>query len=86
MLVSKNDAQGIKTEVELTMTNGTVLHGEMFLCAEQQVLDILNGDRQFLPFEGMDGAVSVINKSAIAKITQYEKSDSNVQNLLAIRN
>ncbi len=86
MLVSKNDAQGIKTEVELTMTNGTVLHGEMFLCAEQQVLDILNGDRQFLPFEGVDGAVSVINKSAIAKITQYEKSDSNVENLLAFGN
>ena len=86
MLVSKYDAQGIKTEVELTMTNGTVLHGEMFLCAEQQVLDILNGDRQFLPFEGMDGAVSVINKSAIAKITQYDKSDSNVKNLHAFRN
>ncbi len=86
MLVSKNDAQGIKTEVELTMTNGTVLHGEMFLCAEQQVLDILNGDRQFLPFEGMDGAVSVINKSAIAKITHYDKSDSNVENLLAFHN
>ena len=86
MLVSKYDAQGIKTEVELTMTNGTVLHGEMFLCAEQQVLDILNGDRQFLPFEGVDGAVSVINKSAIAKITQYDKSDSNVENLHAFRN
>ena len=86
MLVSKNDDQGIKTEVELTMTNGTVLYGEMFLCAEQQVLDILNGDRQFLPFEGMDGAVSVINKFAIAKITQYEKSDSNVENLLAFGN
>ena len=33
MLVSKNDAQGIKTGVELTMTNGSVLYGDMFLCA-----------------------------------------------------
>lgn len=86
MLVSKSDAQGIKTDVELTMTNGSVLYGEMFLCAEQQVLDILNGDRQFLPFEGMDGAVSVINKTAIAKITQYDKSDANVEKLLAFGN
>ncbi len=73
MLVSRNDIQGIKTEVELTMTNGSVLYGEMFLRAERQVLDILNGDAQFPPFEGMDGAFSVINKAAIAKITQYSR-------------
>ena len=83
MLVSKNDAQGIKTEVELTMTNGAVLYGEMFLCAEQQVLGILNSDKQFLPFEGMDGAVSVINKSAIAKITQYSNVSADVAKVIA---
>ncbi len=83
MLVSKNDAQGIKTEVELTMTDGSVLYGEMYLCAEQQVLDILNGDRQFLPFEGLDGDVSVINKTAIAKITPYDKSAAGEEKLPA---
>ncbi len=83
MLVSKNDAQGIKTEVELTMTDGSVIYGEMYLCAEQQVLDILNGDRQFLPFEGLDGNVSVINKTAIAKIIQYDKRAASEEKLLA---
>ena len=83
MLVSKNDAQGIKTEVELTMTDGSVIYGEMYLCAEQQVLDILNGDRQFLPFEGLDGNVSVINKTAIAKIIQYDKRAAGEEKLLA---
>ncbi len=83
MLVSKNDLQGIKTEVELTMTNGKVLYGEMFLLAEQQALDILNGDAQFVPFEGMDGAVSVINKAAIAKITQYGGADADSVKLVA---
>lgn len=76
MLVSNEATQGIKTEVEVTMTNGLVLYGEMFLRAEQQVLDILNCEDQFVPFEGMDGAVSVINKTAIAKITQYGKAKS----------
>lgn len=71
MLVSQSALQGIKTEVELTLTNGKVLYGELFLRTEQQVIDILNGDTQFVPFEGMDGAVSVINKSSIAQITQY---------------
>ena len=84
MLISKNDVQGIKTEVELTMTNGAVLYGELLLCAEQQVLDILNGDRQFLPFEGMDGAVSVINKTAIAKLTQYNNCGATVEKLHAL--
>ena len=51
MLVAKNDVQGIKTEVELTMADGSVLYGEMFLSGECQVLDILNGEKQFLPFE-----------------------------------
>jgi hypothetical protein len=86
MLISKNDVQGIKTEVELTLTSGKVLHGEMFLCAEQQVLDILNGDVQFLPFEGMDGALSIINKASIAQITQYGGIDANQGQLVAIGN
>ncbi len=83
MLVSKNDLQGIKTEVELTMTNGKVLYGEMFLHDEQRALDILNGEKQFVPFEGMDGALSVINKAAIAKITQYSDADADGVKLVA---
>ncbi len=83
MLVAKNDVQGIKTEVELTMADGSVLYGEMFLSGECQVLDILNGEKQFLPFEGMDGAVSVINKTAIAKITQYSNVHSDDGKLFA---
>lgn len=83
MLVAKNDIQGIKTEVEVTMINGSVLYGEMFLCAECQMLDILNGEQQFLPFEGMDGAVSVINKSTIAKVTQYSNVNADDGKLIA---
>lgn len=71
MLVSQNDLQGIKTEVELTLTNGKVLYGELYLRTEQQVLEILNDEKQFVPFEGMDGAVSLINKASIAQINQY---------------
>lgn len=86
MFISNNDVQGIKTEVELTLTSGKVLYGEMFLRAEQQVLDILNGDVQFLPFEGMDGALSIINKASIAQISQYSGIDANQGQLVAIGN
>lgn len=84
MLVSGNGARGIKTEVELTMTNGAVLYGEMFLGAELQVLDILNGDAQFLPFEGMGGALSVINKASIAQITQHHNAVVDDSKLVAL--
>ena len=83
MLISKNDVQGIKTEVELTLTSGKVLYGEMFLRAEQQVLDILNGDVQFLPFEGMDGALSIINKASIAQITEPQTAAAADRKLVA---
>ena len=74
MLVSPNNSQDDKTEVELTMTDGSVLYGELFLSPNQQLLDIFNGEAQFFPFEGMDGAISVINKAAVAKITQYNNA------------
>ena len=83
MLVAKNDVAGTKTEVELTLANGKVLYGEMFLSADCQVIDLLNDDQQFLPFEDMNGAVSVINKTSIAMITQHCNFDSDDGKLIA---
>ena len=40
-----NVTQKVKTEVELVLTDGTVLNGEMFMHADQRVLDIVNDDR-----------------------------------------
>ena len=64
-----NVTQKVKTEVELVLTDGTVLSGEMFMHAEQRVLDIVNDERQFVPFASFDGPVKVINKAMIAHIT-----------------
>ena len=73
MFESGQVTQKVKTEVELTLTDGSVLGGEMFMHADQRVLDLLNDDRRFVPFETFDGAISVINKSVIAKITPLEQ-------------
>ena len=72
MLLSASDLQGVRTEVEVTLTSGKVLYGEMFLRSEQTLFDILSSDTQFLPFEGMDGAMSINNKATIAKISQHD--------------
>lgn len=78
---NSNVTQKVKTEVELVLTDGTVLNGEMFMHADQRVLDLVNDDRKFVPFASFDGPVSVINKVVIARITPIErsaKSDENV--------
>ena len=66
---NSNVTPKVKTEVELVLTDGTVLSGEMFMLAGQRVLDIVNDERKFVPFASFDGPVKVINKAMIAHIT-----------------
>ena len=66
--------QKIKTEVELVLTDGTVLNGAMFMHADQRVLDLVNDERRFVPFASFDGPVKVNNKAMIAHITPVERA------------
>ena len=72
---NSNVTQKVKTEVELVLTDGTVLSGEMFMHADQRVLDIVNDDLKFVPFASFDGPVKVINKAMIAHITPVERME-----------
>ena len=63
-----------KAEVELVPTDGTSLRGSFFLAAQQRILDILNDDRALLPFEGSDGVITVLSKSAIAHIKPIDQT------------
>ena len=75
MFTATHVTQKIRTEVELTLTDGSVLAGFFFVHAEQRVLDIVNDDRAFLPFEHVDGQVTVLNKSLIAHIRPLERGN-----------
>ena len=68
--------QKTRTEVELTLADGRLLAGVLFTHAEQRVLDIVNDDRAFIPFEDADGQLTVINKSMIAHIRPMESTSS----------
>ena len=61
--------QKVRTRVEVTLTDGSLMTGEMFVHADQRMLDILNDDRRFVPVESVEGAISCINKSVIAKVS-----------------
>ena len=62
----------VRTEVEMTLTDGTVLTGEMLMLTNQFVFDVINDDRRFVPFVASDGPVKAINKEVIAYITEIE--------------
>lgn len=79
MLASNQLKPKTKAEVELVLTDGTSLRGSFFVAAQQRILDILNDDRAFLPFEGSDGVVTLLNKSAIARIKPIEQTVERAQ-------
>ena len=65
--------QKLMAEVEVTLTEGTVLQGNFFLNPQERIIDMLNDDRSFLPFSDSDGVVTVIAKAAITKIRPVEQ-------------
>ncbi len=72
MFTATHVTQKTRTEVELTLTDGRFLAGVLFTHAEQRVLDIVNDERAFIPFEDADGQLTVINNSMIAHIRPME--------------
>jgi len=58
----------IKAEVEIVTHDGVTLKGKFFTVPSQRVLDVLNDERTFLPFETEDGDIFIINKTYIARI------------------
>ncbi len=58
----------IKAEVEITTHDGATLKGKFFTVPSQRVLDVLNDERTFLPFETEEGDIFIVNKTFIARI------------------
>ncbi len=57
-----------RTEVELLLNDGAELRGHLFVHPQDRLLRTLSDNRAFLPIEGDDGAVTLINKSRINRI------------------
>ena len=68
MFASDQLKQKFKVEAELALDDGTVLTGSFFLNPQQRILDILNDERAFLPFEDSEGVIIVLLKTTIRRI------------------
>ena len=73
MFASDQLKQKVKAPAELVLDDGTVMKGSFFLNPQQRVLDILNDERAFLPFEDSEGTIIVILKTTIRRIVPVEQ-------------
>ncbi len=55
--------------VEVSLTDGSIFHGNIFVHRQARLTDVLNDDRQFLPVQTTDGRYLAIAKSFIKQVT-----------------
>lgn len=65
----------VKIEVELELQDGSVMLGHVFGAPKQRLSDLLNDQRQFLPFAASNGIVTVLRKSSIRRATPVQQSE-----------
>ena len=58
-----------KMAVAIELTSGDRVSGALFISPQGRVLDLLNDDRGFLPFETDEGALTFLRKEAIRRVT-----------------
>ena len=69
MYDSVGKLQKSKLAVEMVLDNGDVLRGSVFVGQRQRLPDLMNDDRQFLPFETTEGLVTIVRKQVVRRVT-----------------
>src|ERR1700741_5244895 len=54
--------------VDVTLGDGGVLSGKLFTTPQTRVIDTLNDDRNFIPFEAVDGTTYALAKGNIQSV------------------
>ncbi len=65
-----------KLLVELELDGGTIMNGYLFVGQTQRLSDLMNDDRTFLPFEDMDGAITIFTKAMARRVKPVEKAQT----------
>ncbi|MBT3628205.1 MAG: hypothetical protein HN527_08915 [Rhodospirillaceae bacterium] len=55
--------------VQLQMTDGVTMKGNVFINIDSRVLDLVNDSATFVPFEAEDGSIHLLNKFEILRLT-----------------
>jgi hypothetical protein len=65
-----------KLLVELELDTGTLMNGYLFLGQTQRLSDLMNDDRTYLPFEDMDGGITIFTKGMARRVKPVEKAQA----------
>jgi hypothetical protein len=65
-----------KLLVELELDTGTLMNGYLFLGQTQRLSDLMNDDRTYLPFEDMDGGITIFTKGMARRVKPVEKAQT----------
>jgi hypothetical protein len=64
----------IAVEVEITRLDGSRIRGDVFIAANERVLDMLNGSNPFFPFRHADNRrVLLLGKASIVSIEPLDQ-------------
>ena len=61
-------------EIEVTLDDGTSMLGFLFITPMRRVSEMLNDERQFLPFRQANGRIVLLRKVAINKISELDQN------------
>jgi DnaJ-domain-containing protein 1 len=62
--------------VSVELADGNRMEGALFISPQGRVLDMLNDERGFLPFETDDGGLTFLRKESIRRVTPISSSGS----------
>lgn len=57
-----------KLLVELELDSGAILNGYVFIGQTQRLSDLMNDERIFLPFEALDGSITIFTKTMARRV------------------
>ena len=64
-----------KIRVVVDLADGTKSEGSLFASPQARLLDLLNDDRLFLPFESKEGALTFLRKDVMLRVTPVQTKD-----------
>ena len=63
----------VREYAEITMNDGVILTGYVFVEATSRIQDLLNGDTPFMPFIDDEERIHLINKIAIVRVRPFDQ-------------
>ncbi len=73
-----NDMKKNEVPVTIVLVDGATIDCNIFVEDGQRVLELMNDQRNFIPYVSSAGEITIIQKSTIARISPIEEDIDNI--------